>query len=211
MSSLDTFFHERALFVREKAQGAYRTSAYFFAKTICDIIPMRVIPPLILGTFTFWMETHPQLDPEWIHYCWCIVILILVSVVACTMCFAISSSCPSLAVSNLVAVLLLLFFMLFGGLLANKTTIPEFIIWFKWLSFMNYGYEILMVNELQGTSILFNPPNVPPVTVTGEEFLQQFDMDPARWKMDVGILHAMAVFYLLISYLSLRFFIKERR
>jgi len=75
-------FHERALFVREKAQGAYRTSAYFLAKTLCDIVPMRVVPPIILGTVTYWMVTHPQSDPEWAHYLWCVLVLILVSVVS---------------------------------------------------------------------------------------------------------------------------------
>jgi ABC-type multidrug transport system ATPase subunit/ABC-type multidrug transport system permease subunit len=211
MSSLDTFFHERALFVRERAQGMYRTSAYFLAKTICDVIPLRVIPPIILGTVTYWMVGHPQSDPEYIHYIWSVCVLVLVSVVACSMCLAIGSSCPSMGVSNLVAILLMLFYMLFGGLLANKTTIPPFLNWFKWLSFMNYGYEVLMVNELAGTTVLFNPPNIPPVYTTGEEFLTQFDMDPNRTQLDVGVLFAMAVFYLTVSYLFLRFYIKERR
>jgi len=211
MSSLDTFFHERALFVREKAQGAYRTSAYFLAKTLCDIVPMRVVPPIILGTVTYWMVTHPQSDPEWAHYLWSVLVLILVSVVACAMSFAISCSCPSIGVSNLVAILVLLFFMLFGGLLANKTTIPEYLIWFKWLSFVNYGYEILMVNELAGTAVLFNPPGFPAVTVPGEEFLIQFDMSVNRWGLDIGVLLGMLCGYLSLSYLFLRFFIKERR
>jgi len=211
MSSLDTFFNERSLFVRERAQGMYRTSAYFFAKTLCDILPMRVIPPIIMGTVTFWMVGHPQSQPLDVHYLKCVVVLVLVSLVACTMCFAISSSCPSMGISNLVAILLFLFFMLFGGLLANKTTIPEYLKWFKWLSFMNYGYEILMVNELQGTRVLFNPPHVSPVYVTGEEFLQQFDMDPKRVWLDIGVLVAMAVGYLILAYNFLRFTVKERR
>jgi len=211
MSSLDTFFHERSLFVREKAQGAYRTSAYFLAKTLCDIIPMRVVPPIILGTITYWMVTHPQSNPQWLHYLYCVAVLVIVSMVACAMSLAISCSCPSMGVCNLVAILKLLFFMLFGGLLANKTTIPKYIIWFKWLSFMNYGFEILMVNELQGTTILFDPPNVPPVFTTGEEFLQQFDMDPKRWNLDFGVLIGILAFYLVLSYVFLRFYIKEKR
>jgi ABC-type multidrug transport system permease subunit len=211
MSSLDTFFHERALFVRERAQGMYRTSTYFISKTLCDIVPLRVIPPIIMGTVTYWMVGHPQSDPQFEHYLWNIGVLVLISVVACSMCLAIGSSLPSMGVSNLVAILGMLFFMLFGGLLANKSTIPEFLIWFKWLSFMNYGYEVLMVNELKGTQILFNPPNYPAVVTTGEEFLEQFDMDPNRVNMDIGILFAMGAFYLTLSYLFLRFLIKERR
>lgn len=171
----------------------------------------------------FWIVlTQPDFSVEYMHYIWSVSVLVLVSLVACSMCLAIGSSCPSMGVSNLVAILLMLFYMLFGGLLANKTTIPPFLNWFKWLSFMNYGYEVLMVNELAGTTVLFNPPNIPPgiivdcspkllVYTTGEEFLTQFDMDPNRVQMDVGILFSMAVFYLIVSYLCLRFYIKERR
>jgi len=101
--------------------------------------------------------------------------------------------------------------MLFGGLLANKTTIPDYLIWFKWLSFVNYGYEILMVNELAGTTVLFNPPGFPALTVPGEEFLEQFDMNADRWKLDIAALFGMLVGYLTLSYLFLRFLIKERR
>jgi len=76
---------------------------------------------------------------------------------------------------------------------------------------MNYGYEILMVNELEGTQILFNPPEVPPTYTSGEEFLLMFDMDPKRIYLDVGVLLGMASLYLLTAYLFLRFVIKERR
>jgi len=211
MSSLDTFFNERALFARERAQGMYRTSSYFVAKALCDVLPMRVVPPVIIGTITYWMMGHPQSHPAWEHYLSFLLVLILISLTATSFCFAISSATPSLSLGNLVAILSLLFFMLFGGLLANKKTIPSEVRWFKWASFMNYGYEILMVNELKDTTVTFNPPNIDPVTTTGTEFLDQFDMSADRLPLDVAVLFGMSCSYLLLSYAFLRWWIKERR
>lgn len=48
-------YNERSIFVRERANGMYTTSAYFVARAICDIIPMRVLPTIILGSTTYFM------------------------------------------------------------------------------------------------------------------------------------------------------------
>jgi hypothetical protein len=140
-------------------------------------------------------------------------VLVLVSVAAGSLCLAISCGTPSLSVGNLVSILTLLFFMLFGGFLVNKQSMPVFVKWLKWLSFLNYGFEVLMVNELDGLTILFNPKgyNIKPVTVDGHVFLAQFDMQSSRFYMDQGILVAIIAAYLLIAYLLLRFVVKEKR
>jgi hypothetical protein len=112
----------------------YSTSAYFTAKAICDLIPMRVIPPLLLGGVSYFMI---GLNSDgWSAFLYFLLILVLVSLSASALCMAISSATPSLSLGNLVAILLLLFYMLFGGFLVNKTRIPPFVIWLKWLSFL---------------------------------------------------------------------------
>ncbi len=88
---------------------------------------------------------------------------------------------------------------------------PLFVDWIKYSSYFNYGYEVLMVNELQDEDFSFNPKNYKPILVGGDEFLQQFDMDPKRFYMDLWVLVAMIITFLSISYLFLRFAIKERR
>jgi len=209
MSSLDTFYNERAIFVRERANGMYCTSAYFVAKTLCDIIPMRVIPPVILGSISYYMILlHPGIGNFLIF----LSVLVLTSLVAVAMCLAISSLTPSLSMGNLTAILLLLFSLLFGGFLVNKTGMPWWISWLKWTSFFCYGFEILMVNELLGTILMFSPKgyNIT-VPVDGSVFLVQFDMDPSRISLDYGILGAMVLFYLTVTYITLRWAIKERR
>lgn len=188
----------------------YQTSAYFVSKTLCDIIPMRIIPPIILGSIIYWMV---GLHSGIFHFLYFLEVLILVSLSAGSLCLAIGSSTPSLAFGNLITVLILLFYLLFGGFLVNKLSMPNFVRWLKWISFFNYGFEILMINELDGLKIRFNPKgyDINPVIVNGSAFLIQFDMDKERFYFDQIILILMIILYLLISYLLLRFLIKEKR
>jgi len=188
----------------------YCTSAYFAAKTLCDVVPMRVFPPLIMGSITYYMI---QLNPGINHFLTFLAVMVLTSLVATSLSLAISAVTPSLSMGNLIAIILLLFFMLFGGFLVNKSSMPIFIGWLKWTSFLCYSFEILMVNELLGTTIMFAPKgyNITAVPVDGSVFLVQFDMQEDRENWDFFILGAMATMYLFATYLFLRFFNKERR
>ena len=188
----------------------YRTSSYFISKTLCDVLPMRIIPALLLGGITYYMiGFNPPIE----NFLWFLLTLVEVSIVAGSMCLLISSFVPSLSLGNLIAIILLLFYMLFGGFLVNKSSMPAALRWFSWVSFIEYGFEILMVNELENAIIIFDPKgdtNVN-VTVNGIVFLQQFDMDPDRFYIDFVALALMAATYLMGAYLLLRFFIKEKR
>jgi len=211
MSSIDTFYEERSLFLRERANGMYRTSSYFLAKTICDLLPMRIIPPLLLGCISYYMVGF---RPGVNHFAWYLLTLVLTSLVAGSMCLSISAVVPSLGLGNLIAILLLLFYLLFAGFLLNKDSIPLVIGWFSYVSFLQYGFEILMVNELLNTQVWFNPADIPKEKwqmVNGNIFLAQFDMDPDRFSIDFVVLAAMVVAYLLLSYVLLRWATKEKR
>jgi len=80
--------------------------------------------------------------------------------------------------------------------------------------FLMYGFEILMVNELQSTQIWFNPADIPSSNwqmVNGNIFLAQFDMDANRFYSDFVVLAGMVFIYLGISYVLLRWATKEKR
>jgi hypothetical protein len=90
---------------------------------------------------------------------------------------------------------------------------PSFISWLKWTSFLQYSFEILMVNELLGLEILFVPRGVTitPIIIDGEVFLKEFDMESSRFNMDLAVLGGMIGFFLIVGYILLRFGIKEKR
>lgn len=46
------------MFVRERANGSYSTATYFFSKAFFELIPMRALPPLLLGSISYWVRIH---------------------------------------------------------------------------------------------------------------------------------------------------------
>jgi len=209
LSSIDLFFHDRSIFVRERATGMYSTSAYFLVRAFCDIIPMRVIPAIILGVIPYYMITFHS---GWNHLLILISVLVLLSVVSTSLCFLVSTVAPNVSFANLVMVIVLLFNMLFGGFLVNKGTLPLYINWMKYTSFLSYGFEILCCNEFLGYFMEFNPVGIPDVApMTGQQWITQFDMDASNIPRDYYALGAMSLAQLFGAYLFLRFYIKERR
>lgn len=79
-----------------------------------------------------------------------LLVLVLFNITAASACFAISIVFKDLAIANLFATLLMLFEMLFGGLLLNKDSIPVAFRWLYKFSFFNFAFEALVVNEVSG-------------------------------------------------------------
>jgi len=210
MSSIDIFFQERPIFLRERATGMYRTSSYFISKVFCDFIPMRMIPPLMLGAIPYYMV---GLRPGAFHILYLLITLVLTNMVAASLCMMIGSFTPTLAFGNLLTIIIFLFFMVFGGFLVNKLSMPYFISWLQWSSFLGYAFEILMVNELDGLQVWLNPRGITiePMLMDAIVFLEEFGLEPDRFYFDMVVLGGMSFFFLGFSYIFLRFYVKERR
>jgi len=208
ITSIDLFFSERLLFLRERANGCYRTSTYFLAKAVSDILPMRVIPPLILGCVVYYMM---GLSPSIHHFLIFLATLVLVSVTASGMCFIISVVTPNVSVGNLIAILFMFFFLLFGGFLVNTTNMHYYIRWIPNLSFFTYGYTVLMINEFEDIIVLINVPGYDPTPVPGTLILTQVGMDPAHLPINLILLTVLMVLFYTMAYILLRFYVKEKR
>ena len=53
MSALELFLNEREVYVAERNNRYYGSLSYFLTKIVFDIIPLRIIPPLFLGSITY--------------------------------------------------------------------------------------------------------------------------------------------------------------
>lgn len=207
-----TFHEERSVFVRERASGMYSTFSYFVAKVLADFIPMRVIPPVFLITVVYYMIGF---NPAQGRFANCLLAFILVSMAAGSMSFLVSAAFKDLSLANLVAMLLLLFYLLFGGLLLNNETVPQIVGWLNLLSFINYALEILMVNEISGLTIFFDPKDIASadvvIPVNGKIFLDNFNFSGENWDRDFIMLFVWIMIYLFLAYLCLKFIVKEQR
>jgi ABC-type multidrug transport system permease subunit len=83
-----------------------------------------------------------------------LLVLILFNVTAASCCLSISIIFKDQGVAGLIATLVMLFEMLFGGLLLNNNSIPPAFQWLNSLSFFNYAFEALVVNEVVGLTLI---------------------------------------------------------
>jgi ABC-type multidrug transport system ATPase subunit len=128
LTSLTTFAPERLLFVRERAKGYYSPLAYYLAKVVFDIVPLRILPPAIMGCIVYPMTGLVPTAPEFGKF---MLFLVLFNLAAAMICLFIGIVVRNQGVANLLGVLVMLFSLLFGGFLLNHETIPKGLLWLQ--------------------------------------------------------------------------------
>ena len=131
LTSLTVFSSERLLFLRERANGYYSPITYFTAKVFFDIVPLRLIPPIILGAIVYPMSGLVAEAPEFFKF---ILILVLFNLAAASICLLIGIVFKDGGVANLIGSLVMLFSLLFAGLLLNHDAIPHGAQWLQKVS-----------------------------------------------------------------------------
>ena len=143
LTTLTVFSSERLLFVRERANGYYAPITYFAAKVIFDIVPLRLIPPIILGAIVYPMS---GLIPAWPEFFKFLLIIVLFNLAAAAICLFIGIVFKDAGVANLIGSLVMLFSLLFAGLLLNHDAIPKAALWLQTVSFEDSPYFPIIAN-----------------------------------------------------------------
>ncbi|KAL1925335.1 uncharacterized protein VTP21DRAFT_218 [Calcarisporiella thermophila] len=207
LTSLQTFATERILFMRERANGYYKPLPYFLAKILFDILPLRVLPPLLMGVIVYQMVGLVNGLPEFVRF---LLVLVLFNLTAASICLCLGVVFRNSAVASLIASLIMLFSMLFGGLLLNKDSIPQYLTWLKDLSFFNYAFEALIVNEMLYLQLQEKKFGLI-IDVPGATILSTFGFNARGYWPDVTKLAIMFGVFLVFAFGWLQFFVKERR
>lgn len=116
LTSLQTFSTERMIFIRERANGYYSPITYFASKVAFDIIPLRIIPPILVGVIVYPMT---GLQAHWGIFFKFILVIVLFNLAAAAVSLTIGIAFKDGAMANLIGVLVMLFSLLFAGLLLN--------------------------------------------------------------------------------------------
>lgn len=131
LTSLTVFAPERLLFLRERSKGYYSPLAYYLSKVVFDVVPLRLIPPIIMGCIVYPMT---GLIPSWGEFLKFMLFIVLFNLAAAMVCLTIGICVRNQGVANLFGVLVMLFSLLFGGFLLNQETIPKPLLWLQSVS-----------------------------------------------------------------------------
>ncbi|TPX68950.1 hypothetical protein CcCBS67573_g07015 [Chytriomyces confervae] len=208
ISGMQVFSAERPIFVRERANGYYRPITYYTSKILFEFLPLRIIPPLIFGLICYHMIGLRSEEVSFFLKFLLVLVLFNLTASACCMMLAIMFRNGSQA--TLLATLLMLFEMLFGGLLLNRGTVPPWANWLQVLSFFNAAMEALIVNEVDGLT-LYETKYGLSIDVPGAVILQTFGFDARAFWKDVIVLAGMNVGFLVLGGLWLQLFVRERK
>ncbi|KAI1198197.1 hypothetical protein F5X97DRAFT_300192 [Nemania serpens] len=207
LTSLNVFASERLLFVRERANGYYSPITYFVAKVLFDIVPLRIIPPILMGAIIYPMT---GLIPDAPHFFIFMLTLVLFNLAAAAICFFIGIVCKDGGVANLIGSLVMLFSLLFAGLLLNHNKIPDAAMWLQSLSIFHYGFEALIVNEVVKLTLVDKKYGLD-ITVPGAAILSSFGFDNAAKWMDIVNLGIFAAVFVVLAYAAMHFLLIEKR
>ncbi|KAJ2200328.1 (ABC) transporter [Coemansia sp. RSA 522] len=206
-TSLLVFSEERLLYLRERANAYYSPLAYFMAKVTFDLIPLRVVPPLLLTLIAYPMI---GLAATWSQFISFFSTLVLFNLTVASQMFFIGLLAEELVVSNFLASIMLLFSLLFGGLILNKESIPKIFLPFCRLSSFNLAYEALAINELRHAHIEEVRFGLE-IQIPSASLISSFGFDLLAFWPDVAVLCVVLAGSLGLSLLWLTFVIKERR
>lgn len=207
LTSLNVFATERMLFVRERANGYYSPATYFAAKILFDIIPLRVIPPILMGSIVYPM-TGLVADSE--HFFTFMLVIVLFNMAAAAICLFIGIVCKDGSVANLIGSLVMLFSLLFAGFLLNHESMPKSALWLQSLSIFHYGFEPLIVNEMLQLTLIDKQYGLD-ITVPGAAILSSFGFNNDALWPDIRNLGIFTAVFIVLAYAAMHVLLVERR
>ncbi|ROV93387.1 hypothetical protein VMCG_08424 [Cytospora schulzeri] len=207
LTSLNVFSSERLLFTRERANGYYSPITYFASKVLFDIIPLRIIPPILMGIIIYPMT---GLKADAAHFFVFLLVLVLFNLAAASICLFIGIVCKDNSVANLIGSLVMLFSLLFAGLLLNQDKIPDGAKWLQWLSIFHYAFESLIVNEVSKLTLVDKKYGLD-ITVPGAAILSSFGFDNGAMWNDIACLGIYAAAFVVLAYAAMHVLLVERR
>uniref|UniRef100_UPI00398F26ED broad substrate specificity ATP-binding cassette transporter ABCG2 n=1 Tax=Pristiophorus japonicus TaxID=55135 RepID=UPI00398F26ED len=216
LSVIELFITEKKIFMHEYISGYYRIAAYFIAKLLVDLIPMRAIPAILFtGVTYFLMGFKLQAGAFFIA----LLTLIQVSLTATSLGLAVATGQNIVAVANLLITVIFVLMIIFSGLLVNLPSVVSWLSWLQYFSIPRYGLTAMEVNEFVGLNFCNNSESISPpnasncstfpefLMCTGEQFLASQGIEATEWGLwqNHVALALMMIIFLTISYMKLRF------
>ncbi|XP_020235302.1 ABC transporter G family member 6 [Cajanus cajan] len=146
--ALPVFLQERYIFMRETAYNAYRRLSYLVSHALVAL-PSLAFLSLAFAATTFWAV---GLDGSFFFY----FLIIFASFWAGNSFVTfLSGVVPHVMLGYTIVVAILAYFLLFSGFFVNRDRIPNYWIWFHYLSLVKYPYEAVLQNEFDETTKCF--------------------------------------------------------
>ncbi|KAG8229495.1 hypothetical protein J437_LFUL010070, partial [Ladona fulva] len=209
-SVLAVFPQEMPLYNREYKSGLYDTRAYYISKMIA-MMPGLMIEPFIFVMICYWMV---GLRPSVYAFLMTAFISMLTMNVsaACGCFFSTAFDSVAMAMTYLVPFDFLL--MATAGLFIKLSTIPGYIGWVKYLSWLMYSNEAMSIVQWDGihniTCEIVDQVNDLPCLTEGSDVLDKYSFSVSHLSRNIFAMIAMYLVFHVLGYFCLRYRSKKK-
>ncbi|EEY67298.1 ATP-binding Cassette (ABC) Superfamily [Phytophthora infestans T30-4] len=171
-----------------------------------DELPMQIILPIVFFVpIYFLMGIGHGFDV----YIYMQIVMILVNSCAIGLAYMVSCLVPRVDIAPLIGIMLIMPFMLFGGLLINSDDCPDYFIWIQYVSPVKYGYEAIMKIFWNAvSSIACDTTNC--TARTGAEVLASYSMTSRSALGDALLLVLLNVAFRAIAFISISYQLRQK-
>ncbi|CAM4904796.1 unnamed protein product [Rotaria socialis] len=194
--SADSYNRQLPLFFKEHDDGIYRTIPYYVSKITLEL-PTQAFTIFILITIVYWMV---NLYEDASRYFILVGIIILCAFVANSMGALIGVSMPSPEAASAIVIPIVIPLMVFAGFFLSAKTIPNWLIWIKYLSWLYYSNEMALINQWEDVKSLdCNQVGNRTCYRTGNDILDYYGFKKAHYNRNLGLLFALFIGFRLLS------------
>ncbi|OCH83600.1 hypothetical protein OBBRIDRAFT_799688 [Obba rivulosa] len=200
--------NERINFMCDHANGYYSSFTYFSSKILLDILLLRVIPLLVLGSIAYrFIGLAPTVPAFWKL----LLVLVMFNLTTASVILLLSIAFANTSVASLVGTLVMLHNLLFTDLLINCAPLLPASQRLLTVSIFHAASEALAVNKLRYLQLKESKYGMD-IDVPAAKILSTFGLwAQTFWWPNIVLLGIFFGVVTFASFLILHFYVKERR